>query len=388
MSSTTRIAVLTPPGTSAVATIAIVGANAWTLIRSAFRRVNGQQLPPEPVLLSHWAGEFGQPPADAVVLSVRRALPLPWIEIHCHGGSQAVCWLVEEIRALGAEICTWQQIIRDSDPSPLRTEAAIELTRTVTLRTAAILLDQHQGSLDAELAAISTLMEGQSELAYERLVKLLRFADLGRRLSCPWRVAIAGPANVGKSSLINRLVGYPRCVVAPIPGTTRDVVATSIAIDGWPVELLDTAGQRETTDALEKAGISLAAETARDADLTVWLLDVADTAPAPINISPGILLVRNKIDLVPQWPNRDAAICISALTGQGLDNLLAIISRRLVPDAPPPGAAVPFSSAIVDRLTMVANLCAADEIRAAQVELRTLMTGQSTRNVSNNPLAS
>jgi tRNA modification GTPase len=72
--------------------------------------------------------------------------------------------------------------------------------------------------------------------------------DLGRHLTRPWRVVVAGAPNVGKSSLINALAGFTRTVVTAVPGTTRDVVATAAAIDGWPVELIDTAGLRLTGD--------------------------------------------------------------------------------------------------------------------------------------------
>ena len=104
---------------------------------------------------------------------------------------------------------------------------------------------------------------------------LARYAPLGRRLTAPWRVVVAGPPNVGKSSLVNALAGYQRSIVAPTPGTTRDVVTTRLAIDGWPVELADTAGVREATDALETQGVRLAREATAAADLCLWVLDAS-----------------------------------------------------------------------------------------------------------------
>src|SRR4029453_3197945 len=80
--------------------------------------------------------------------------------------------------------------------------------------------------------------------AVELLGAVLEFAELGQHLTAPWRVVLAGPPNVGKSSLINALAGYQRTIVSHVPGTTRDVVTTTTAIDGWPVELADTAGLR------------------------------------------------------------------------------------------------------------------------------------------------
>ena len=80
----------------------------------------------------------------------------------------------------------------------------------------------------------------------------------GRHLLTPFDVVLAGPANVGKSSLINALVGYNRAIVYDAPGTTRDVITAETAIDGWPVTLSDTAGLRDSDDPLEMAGVQTA----------------------------------------------------------------------------------------------------------------------------------
>ncbi len=84
---------------------------------------------------------------------------------------------------------------------------------------------------------------------------------------------VAGRPNVGKSRLLNALAGYERAIVDPTPGTTRDVVTVRTALDGWPVELADTAGLRDSDDAIESAGIALARARQADADLTLLVLD-------------------------------------------------------------------------------------------------------------------
>src|SRR5207244_11945531 len=96
-------------------------------------------------------------------------------------------------------------------------------------------------------AARAALRRGDAMEAGRLLDELARYAGVGRHLTAPWRVAVAGAPNVGKSSLVNALAGYQRSVVAPTPGTTRDVVTALLAIDGWPVELADTAGLRPLT---------------------------------------------------------------------------------------------------------------------------------------------
>ena len=88
-----------------------------------------------------------------------------------------------------------------------------------------------------------------------RVERLRELVPVAEHLDRPWRVVIAGAPNVGKSSLVNALAGFARSLVSPTAGTTRDVVTTRIALDGWPIELCDTAGQRESADAVESAGI-------------------------------------------------------------------------------------------------------------------------------------
>ena len=111
-------------------------------------------------------------------------------------------------------------------------------------------------------------------------------------------VAIAGPPNVGKSTLMNQFARREVAIVSPHAGTTRDVIEVQLDLDGYPVTLIDTAGIRETDDPVEQEGVRRARARAAEADLVLWLVDenshehVADGA-APV------WMVRNKIDLDP-----------------------------------------------------------------------------------------
>jgi tRNA modification GTPase len=242
-------------------------------------------------------------------------------------------------------------------------------------------LDQCHGALDRDFAGVIDLLNhNQIEEAQERLAQVTRFNLLGRHLIHPWRVVVAGPPNVGKSSLINRLVGYPRCVVAPVAGTTRDLVTASIAVEGWPVELIDTAGERESDDPLEQSGVVLARNAARTADLVLWLTDASTSDRASPGEMENVIWVRNKIDLSPAAVAIDSALPISALTGQGLDGLLSRIAELLVPEVPPAGAPVPFSPAISDQLARVANLLATGVVQDAVAELDRVVHGADSGN--------
>ena len=113
----------------------------------------------------------------------------------------------------------------------------------------------------------------------EQLKGLLRFGDLGLHLTTPWRVVLTGPPNVGKSSLINALVGRERAIGSAQPGTTRDVVTAVTAVGGWPIELADTAGVRQVVDPLEREGVNRAKRSREHADLVVMVADATQNAP-------------------------------------------------------------------------------------------------------------
>ena len=199
-----------------------------------------------------------------------------------------------------------------------------------------------------------------STSAQTRIDGLLNFAEFGLHLTKPWQVVIAGQPNVGKSSLINALVGFERAIVFDQPGTTRDVVTASTAIDGWPVQLSDTAGLHSTDDTIESAGIDLARHRLEAAELIVWVLDsrevVSATEQSPWELatkqaaSVGVQLVAahtavviNKCDLAELSADEvQSVICTSAINGSGIDRLLAEIAGRLVPEVPAARAPVPF----------------------------------------------
>jgi tRNA modification GTPase len=180
-------------------------------------------------------------------------------------------------------------------------------------------------------------------------------AAVGLRLTEPYRVVLTGRPNVGKSSLINALVGYQRAVVFDEPGTTRDVVTAGAVFDGWPVELSDTAGIRTATDELESAGIAAARRRLAEADLVVAVFDLAepwsDADYSLLSEHPQAIIVHNKADLpTKNDARRPAGLHVSAVNGTGIDELIAMIVARLVPHPPAPGEAVPFTPWQVDEL--------------------------------------
>jgi tRNA modification GTPase len=168
-------------------------------------------------------------------------------------------------------------------------------------------------------------------------------ADSGRgeRLRDGLVVAIAGPPNAGKSTLLNRLARREAAIVSPHPGTTRDVIEVHLDLDGYPVTLLDTAGIRDSDDPVEREGVRRARERAAAADLILWVIDgSAGEAGGANRVSAGLKSeywrIKNKIDLVAQNPcgsneSRSGndplrAFSISAATGTGIDALLGALA--------------------------------------------------------------
>jgi tRNA modification GTPase len=143
-------------------------------------------------------------------------------------------------------------------------------------------------------------------------------------------VAIAGPPNVGKSTLINQLARREVAIVSPYAGTTRDVIEVQLDLDGYPVTVIDTAGIRETDDPVEREGVRRARARAEEADLVLWLSDGMSAAISHEGLAP-VWLVRNKIDLeasiagLPGSGPASATFRISARNGEGIAELITAL---------------------------------------------------------------
>lgn len=349
-----RVIQLTPPGRGAVATLRIEGPGAIAAVQSQFRPRGGRLLIEYP-LDRLVVGHFGGPQGEEVVV---RRCGNGAVELHCHGGRAAVAAIEAALVAAGCRPIGWLDWAATQSAGPIAAAALAALADARTQRTAAILLDQFHGALGDALDEIRHAIDlGHRDAARQQIGVLLARAAVGLHLVKPWRVVLAGRVNVGKSSLINALAGYQRSIVHAAPGTTRDAVTLSTAIDGWPVELCDTAGLRSAgSDAVEQAGIALAVERLAVADLAILVFDrsvewSADD-DALLQQWPVAIVVHNKCDLPAAGGPRPPGVFTSALQAGGIVELLAGISARLVPDPPPAGAAVPFTA---EQVQMVRN---------------------------------
>ena len=285
---------------------------------------------------------------DEVVAVVIAREP-PEVEVYAHGGSAAVALVTDALVAEGAELRRPVAWVRHDARSAIAAEALVDLARAPTVRTAEILLEQAQGALEADVRkALAALADDPME-ALDLVDALLGRASVGLRLIAGWRVVLAGRPNVGKSRLLNALTGYDRAIVDATPGTTRDVVTARTALDGWPVELADTAGLRPSDDPIEASGVALARARQGEADLVLVVLDrsvpLTDIDRAVIAEHARGLFVANKCDLPAAWSPGDLdAVAISAERGDGIEELVATIAQSARPRGSAPSRRRPLSS--------------------------------------------
>src|SRR6185369_10023341 len=183
-----------------------------------------------------------------------------------------------------------------------------------------------EGDVPAELIA-PALAKVKTLLA--EIQEVLAAQGQSERLRDGIVVAIAGPPNVGKSTLINQLARRDVAIVSPHAGTTRDVIEVQLDLDGYPVTVIDTAGIRETDDPVEQEGVRRARSRAADADLVLWLTDALPVAIQHDGTAP-VWMVRNKIDLEANSRplaevSGQGVFQISASRGDGLPELIAAL---------------------------------------------------------------
>ncbi len=310
-----------------------------------------QPVKPGQIRFGHWTGSSrDHEHGESIVVTAMEEdsprndrRPLESWEIHCHGGPAAIERILADLQHVGAE-----RVDRLSAGVPIILHEAQEvLSRCLTERTASVALTQLRGALlDWALKWLEhpELDEDLSQVRREAC-SILASADWTTRLSTPWKIVLIGRPNVGKSSLLNALVGFERSITLDQAGTTRDVLHADTVIAGIPVRISDTAGIWDSQEPIEAEGMRRALDAASRADVVIHVDDATrpagDRPPLASMIAPPItwIPVRNKVDLAAeQHAPESLTINTSAVTGEGIDALLKRLGEILNRSAPPLGA--------------------------------------------------
>jgi tRNA modification GTPase len=362
----TIAAISTPAGEGAIALVRISGEEALAIADRIFR---GSEEPSDFPSHAQRLGEIieGDRSIDQVMLSVHRA-PASYtgedlVEISCHGGILVTARVLEACLRAGARAARpgefTERAFLNGKMDLTQAEAVMDLIRARTDLALRSAHEQLEGRLGDAITAIradlvellahleasidfpeegiapdeGTKLRGRLESVGHKIRALLATADQGRILREGLRAVIYGPTNAGKSSLLNRLLGYERAIVSEKPGTTRDTIEEVINLHGIPVRLLDTAGLRESTDELERAGMARTEKSLAGADLLLQVFDRSTPKPAAFQDGaddPRRIMLLNKNDLPehPDWRDLDA-LRICCLSDNGLRGLEEAIIERI-----------------------------------------------------------
>jgi tRNA modification GTPase len=368
------IATAVAPGQGGIAVIRLSGPAAQPAVRAITRIPGRQPWESHRVLYGHVLAADGQERIDEVLvlpmLAPRSFTAEDVVEIHCHGGVIAVQRVLARVlaqprvrRALPGEFS--QRAVLHGRLDLTQAEAISDLVAARSQRAAQLAMAGVDGGIQRRITALrERLLDQLSELearvdfeedlppldgaalleelqAVRRdLLNLVADGERSAALRSGLRVALVGRPNVGKSSLLNRLSRRERAIVTDLPGTTRDLLESEIVLEGVPITLLDTAGIRATSDAVEQLGIARSHDALASADLVLLLFDLsagwtADDEALRQRIPAGVphLLVGNKADLRPSsgaglGAAVAADVCLSASTGAGEAELIQTLLAR------------------------------------------------------------
>lgn len=317
-------------------------------------------------------------------------------ELQCHGSPTVLRQALESLFSAGARQAKAGEFTKraflNGRMDLTQAEAVIDLIDSLTPRAAQNAAAQLEGAVSrrtdaiyGELSAICShyhavldypdediepfeLEEYRRTLvgAETQLERLCAAAERGSALKEGIRCVILGRPNVGKSSLLNALLGYDRAIVTDIPGTTRDTLEEKVVLGGVLLRVSDTAGIRDTADPVERIGVERARLAARDAGLALVILDGSSPLTGEdedvllqAREAGHMLVVKNKSDLPSAWEREDA-IAVSAVTGEGIDALEAAAAALF-----PADEGIPAGEILTSPRQTEAASRALDYIRAA-----------------------
>jgi len=372
----TIAAIATPWGQAGIGIVRMSGPQALAIAGRLFRpqRPHPWPWPSHRLLLGRIVNPNNGEIVDEVLLSYQQA-PQSYtreevVEINCHSGFAVLRQILELVLEQGARLAQPGEFTLRAFLSGrldlTQAEAVLEVIQARSEAGLKVAAKHLTGGLGQKISGLrqtilNLLARVEADLDFGEEVPALHYPDLlpeleeaageittliqsygrGRILREGLQVVLAGRPNVGKSSLLNQLLQTERVLVTDIPGTTRDIIAEQLTMEGIPVCLSDTAGLRQTQDKIEELGVARTRQYLTQADLILYLLDSSqpwqaeDTANLSDLSEQRVVLVLNKCDLPPvltvpavtaAWPH--PVVAISALTGAGLPELRRAILQQ------------------------------------------------------------
>jgi tRNA modification GTPase len=353
--SDTIFAIASGAGRAAIAVLRLSGPASRLIVKSIAQKI------PEPRMAA--LASFRDPATgDAIDKGLVIFFPGPksftgedYAEFHVHGGRAVVAAMVKALSGCGARPAEPGEFTRRAlfngkmDLAEVEgladlIDAETEWQRRAALRQSEGVLGRQAAIWRGALLEASALIAAEIDFPEEEDVPCsagahaekilapvlaglkaeLATARTGERLREGVTIVIAGPPNAGKSTLLNALARRDVAIVTPFAGTTRDIIELHFDLGGCPVTLIDTAGVRESTDAIEQIGIFRAREKAQAADLVLWLSEARD--PVLSGVTGGeVWPVFTKSDLYPEKKQRLSGLYIGAETGKNIDLLLQML---------------------------------------------------------------
>src|SRR5690625_1114538 len=366
----TIAAISTPVGEGAISIVRLSGEDAIPIANKLFIGKNLQDVKSHTIhygkIIDPTSDEF----ADEVMISVMKA-PKTFtceniVEINCHGGLVAVSRILEIVLENGARMAEPGEFTKRAflngriDLS--QAEAVMDVIQSKTHQAMNVALHQLDGKLSKLIIDLRQhlsetianvevnidypeyddveemsheLMEEKTAYVHDEINRLLEVAKQGKILRDGIKTAIIGRPNVGKSSLMNSLVQEERAIVTDIPGTTRDIIEEYVNVRGIPLQLIDTAGIRETKDIVEKIGVERSHQILAEADLVLFMLNYNepltddDREIFALLEDLNFIVIINKVDLekridlneIKELTNGSAMITTSLIKEQGIDEL-------------------------------------------------------------------